>query len=394
MYPPEINSGRLYAGPGPAPMLAAAAAWNSVAAELSTAASLYQSVVAELTTGPWQGPSSVAMAATATSLVTWLSATSRHAEQTAAQANSAAAAYEEALLSTVPPPVIAANRSLLMALVATNLFGQNTPEIAAAEAHYTQMWAQDAAAMYSYANLSAAAMALPPFTVPLATLSSLITVFFTGPINLAALLVITPMSIAVPVDLPFCMVNTTIGVSGDDVINGWAGIAAWPDNSPIPPTEFAGIITTPTETAVSSVRLGDANIVGQLSVPRNWTVAVAQANSPTAASTVSLTAADVPQNSPGRTFSQMMLAGMAGSGMANMVSTGSGAENGKATANTRAAAGTEKTAISNDDPALPGSPRTVVTGIAARIRELATLRAEGELTDQEFTEQKNSLLSR
>ena len=34
--PPEINSTRMYAGPGSAPMMAAATAWNNLAAELST----------------------------------------------------------------------------------------------------------------------------------------------------------------------------------------------------------------------------------------------------------------------------------------------------------------------------------------------------------------------
>lgn len=47
----------------------------------------------------------------------------------------------------VPPPVIAGNRALLMALIATNFLGQNTPAIMATEAHYTEMWAQDVAAM-------------------------------------------------------------------------------------------------------------------------------------------------------------------------------------------------------------------------------------------------------
>jgi PPE-repeat protein len=67
---------------------------------------------------------------------------------------------------TVPPPVIAANRVLLMTLVATNFFGQNTPAIAATEAQYMEMWAQDAAAMYSYAGSSALASELTVFTSP------------------------------------------------------------------------------------------------------------------------------------------------------------------------------------------------------------------------------------
>jgi PPE-repeat protein len=50
--------------------------------------------------------------------------------------------------------------------VATNIVGQNTPAIAATEAQYAQMWAQDAAAMYGYAGASAAATTLTPFTSP------------------------------------------------------------------------------------------------------------------------------------------------------------------------------------------------------------------------------------
>ena len=66
----------------------------------------------------------------------------------------------------MPPPVIVANRTLLMTLIATNILGQNTPAIAATEAHYMEMWAQDAAAMYGYAGSSAAATQLTPFTEP------------------------------------------------------------------------------------------------------------------------------------------------------------------------------------------------------------------------------------
>ena len=73
----------------------------------------------------------------------------RQAEQAGAQAKLAAGAYEAAFAATVPPPVIAANRALLATLIATNILGQNTPAIAATEAQYMEMWAQDAAAMYA-----------------------------------------------------------------------------------------------------------------------------------------------------------------------------------------------------------------------------------------------------
>ena len=55
---------------------------------------------------------------------------------------------------TVPPAVIAANRTLLMTLIATNVLGQNTAAIAAAETDYAEMWAQDVGAMYGYAGSS------------------------------------------------------------------------------------------------------------------------------------------------------------------------------------------------------------------------------------------------
>ena len=163
--PPEINSGRMYAGPGAGSMLAAAAAWNGLATELQSGASSYESVISGLTSGPWLGPSSMAMAAAAAPYVAWMSATAGQAELAAAQAQAAAGAYAAAFAATVPPPEIVANRALLMMLIATNFFGQNTPAIAATEAQYAEMWAQDAAAMYGYAATSAAATAqVTPFT--------------------------------------------------------------------------------------------------------------------------------------------------------------------------------------------------------------------------------------
>jgi PPE-repeat protein len=98
-----------------------------------------------------------------------MSATAAQADQAAVQAASAATAYEAAFAAMVPPPVIAANRSLLMSLIATNILGQNTAAIAATEAHYAEMWAQDAATMYGYAGTSASATELTPFTAPPST---------------------------------------------------------------------------------------------------------------------------------------------------------------------------------------------------------------------------------
>nr|WP_278184936.1 MULTISPECIES: PPE family protein [Mycobacterium] len=147
-------------------MVAAAAAWDALAAELSTVAAGYGSILSDLTGEGWLGPAALSMATTAAPYVGWLHVTAAQAEQTAAQAMAAAAAYELAFAMTVPPPVIAANRSLLMALVATNFFGQNAPAIAATEAHYAEMWLQDATAMYGYAGAAAAASQLAPFSEP------------------------------------------------------------------------------------------------------------------------------------------------------------------------------------------------------------------------------------
>ncbi|OBG74499.1 MULTISPECIES: PPE family protein [unclassified Mycobacterium] len=165
-FPPEFNSGRMYVGAGSGPLLAAAAAWDELAAELQAAGTAYGSAVESLTSGPWTGPSSIAMAAAAAPYVAWIHATGAQAEEASSQAKLAAGAYEAAFAATVPPPVIATNRALLATLIATNILGQNTPAIAATEADYMQMWAQDAAAMYGYAAASSAAAQMTPFTEP------------------------------------------------------------------------------------------------------------------------------------------------------------------------------------------------------------------------------------
>ena len=147
-------------------MLAAAAAWDDLATELSSTAASYASTVSSLTGGTWQGPSSESMATAAATYVEWMNTTAAQAEETSTQAKAAVAAYEAAFAATVPPPVIEANRALLMMLIATNILGQNTPAIAATEAHYMEMWAQDAGTMYGYAGSAGSASVLTAFTEP------------------------------------------------------------------------------------------------------------------------------------------------------------------------------------------------------------------------------------
>ena len=166
VLPPEINSARMYSGPGSGPLRAAAAAWDGLATELTTTAASYSSVISELTSQEWLGLSSMSMAAAAAPFAAWMSATAAQAEQAAAQAHAAASAYEAAFTMTVHPAEIVANRIQTMSLIASNILGQNTPAIAAREAHYGEMWAQDIVAMHGYASSSAAATKLTSFTSP------------------------------------------------------------------------------------------------------------------------------------------------------------------------------------------------------------------------------------
>ena len=162
--PPEVSSALIYAGPGSSSLVGAASAWNGLAAELNTAALGYDNIVTTLSSEEWLGPASAAMAAAVQPYVEWLTTTGAQAEQAAAQAQSAAAAYETVLASVVPPPLIALNRTELAQATATNVLGQNNGIIAQLESQYGEFWAQNAAALYSYAGQSAAAAKVTPFT--------------------------------------------------------------------------------------------------------------------------------------------------------------------------------------------------------------------------------------
>jgi PPE-repeat protein len=451
LVPPEINSALMYAGPGSGSMLAAAAAWDGLATDLYSTASLYESIIAGLTAGPWIGPASAAMAAAATPQVAWLQVTAAQAEQTADQAKVAAMAYETAFAETVPPPVVAANRTLLMALVASNLFGQNTPAIAVTEAQYADMWAQDTGAMQGYAGAAATATTLPPFSEPPAsadstglsnqaaavsqatntaagdvqsTVTTVQQTFSAIPNTLSGLAnpaavgdALTPLQVldllgdlssifvdpeigtaGVTLDgilagaaLPYDINGYFVGLHTDDIVSGWAGLEAWPGTASAPPTSFP--VINPVG-SMASAALGEANTVGALSVPSGWTTAAPALRLAAMSLPATSVGAAAEASSAGSMFSQMALAGMAGRAMAGTVGTGGGAggvrarERGGVTKReTETNEMTEETATPLQVPA--GGP---ITSIAAELRELASLRDAGILTQDEFTEQKQRLL--
>src|SRR5690625_4273332 len=169
VLPPEVNSGRLYAGPGSTPMMTVASAWRGLASEITSALASTETTLSQLVDEEWMGPASASMTAAAQPYLAWMTDTAAKAEQAATQATAAAAAFEAAHAATPPPAVIAANRTQQKQRVPTHVVGQNSAAIMASDAQYLQMWAQAADVMYSYAASSAAATKVTPFTEPAQT---------------------------------------------------------------------------------------------------------------------------------------------------------------------------------------------------------------------------------
>ncbi|CNN17652.1 PPE family protein [Mycobacterium tuberculosis] len=196
----------------------------------------------------------------------------------------AAAAYEAAFVMTVPPPVITANRVLVMTLIATNFFGQNSAAIAVAEAQYAEMWAQDAVAMYGYAAASASASRLIPFAAPPKTTNSagvvaqaVASVSWPNPNDwwLVRLLgSITPTERTTIVRLLGQSYLATgmarfLTSIAQQLTFGPGGTTAGSGGAWYPTPQFAGLGAGP---AVSA-SLARAEPVGRLSVPPSWAVA-------------------------------------------------------------------------------------------------------------------------
>lgn len=277
--PPEVNSGRIYSGPGPGTLLAASAGWEELAAEMHVAAGRCDAVIAELIAESWTGPSSMAMTAAILPYTAWVRATAALCEDVAMKATAAAHAYETAFAMTVPPALIAANRARLAALVASNLIGQNTPAIMATEAEYADMWAVDAAAMYGYAANAVAASGLSAFAAPPRTADA------SGPENSAqgtsARLLQSAVTTLQGMSGPGSGVSTTLSTGGPLASSGLAGLAglspvsmlsrvAKTSSKAVPTTANAGIQSA-SQLALAMHSLAD---VGSSSVPEIGTSAL------------------------------------------------------------------------------------------------------------------------
>lgn len=312
--PPEITSSLIYSGAGAAPLMAAATAYANLAAEVSTTATQWESIISLLTSQQWTGGGSAAAAAAAQPIVTYLTETASTLEQASAQATASAAAFEAVFAAVVPPPVIATNRATQAALVASNVLGQNTPAIVALDTLYAEYWAQDAAAMAAYQAASAAAGVLTPVT----PLTSTTDPAAAATVDNAALAGDaaggTVQALDAPISSAVTLPFTTDGLLGSidnflgtpsvfNAINGAVNTAAWWVCATIPnavslghtlgavpaiavgdvaPDGVAGITEG---TIVNSVRpagglgaatsaaVGEASMVGRLSVPPGWSAA-------------------------------------------------------------------------------------------------------------------------
>lgn len=288
MLPPEINSARIYSGPGSHSLTAAAKSWNNLATDLEQTALDYRAVVLNMLDF-WYGPSSSEMFGAALPFIVWMQNTASNAKHTAQAADNAAAAYNLARNESVHPAVVAANRSQLLTLVSTNIFGQNSPAIAANETMYGQMWVQDIAAMLGYhASATSNTVTLQHFTdapttaVPAAArttwlqfLQTLFPGFTAGdPLGNLAELLVSPLGLAIISSAPTSNITGITGILAllmladiNQSVSVQAANAAHPII--VPPTLTTVSLPPPAAESVKA-STGTGQSLGRMRVPPNW----------------------------------------------------------------------------------------------------------------------------
>src|SRR5579875_665315 len=147
--PPEINTFKLQAGAGEAPMLQAAAGWEAWAAALAAQAAELAAALAAMSAA-WTGMGSERGVSAVMPMVAWLETLAMQAQKRAAQATAQATSYVTAATTTPQIPEIVQNHVTHAVLEATNFLGVNTVPIGFNEMDYARMWDLAASVMYAY----------------------------------------------------------------------------------------------------------------------------------------------------------------------------------------------------------------------------------------------------
>lgn len=307
--PPEVISGEIYAGAGAGPLTAAATALHSLASELETTATGWTNQIATWTAANgWTGTGAAAATAAAETYISWLNTTATEVTTAATQAAASAAAFTTAYGSVVSPALIATNRAAYAAALAAMPFSATT--VATLEAQYETYWAQDVAAMGVYQSTSLANSALPALVGPDGSVNGISTASDTAGTAAAA----DPASSTLS-DL-FNAYDGFVGTPAvSNAINGAVNTTAWWIGNTIPtavslghtlggvpsiavsdvaPADGAGITeglmvgsvsgggmgmggAGTLAGAASSASVGEAQMIGKLSVPPGWSAAATPA---------------------------------------------------------------------------------------------------------------------
>lgn len=169
--PPEVNTSRLMAGAGAAPMLQAAAGWEAFAILLETQADELAASLTSLSS-IWQGMAGERAVSAVMPMVLWLRAASLQCQERAAKAAGQAEAWTTAMATTPPLVEIEQNHITHAILQGTNFLGINTVPIALNELDYLRMQRQAGTTMDVYQAATSfwttfTAWAMPkPCTVP------------------------------------------------------------------------------------------------------------------------------------------------------------------------------------------------------------------------------------